>query len=286
MRQLTIKRRKVYAACLAKMTVYIEDHQAPEGVLGGLPCRRLGELKNGEEQTFTVSDSAATVFVAPANLTTDRYLERLVIPEGTDDMVLEGQCYINILGGNGFCFDANNNAASAKKRKKSTLLGVLLLIAVGVVSGLVSYFVTSALVSPSTAPKDFSSHGLTITLTDEFSEMEVEGFTAAFDSDHLGVIALREPFYLAAGFSDYSLEEYARLVIEANGLTSEVQTRDGQVVFEYDAFIAEADADYHYVAYVFKSKDAFWTVTFTMLESCAHDHREQIDRYASSVRFY
>lgn len=55
MRLLTMKRAKRYVACLVKMKVFIED---PTGdtMINGTPCRKLGELKNGEEKAFEISE--------------------------------------------------------------------------------------------------------------------------------------------------------------------------------------------------------------------------------------
>ena len=47
MMNLTIKRNKSFVGCLAKLKVWIED-EAGELVIGGVPCRLLGDLKNGE----------------------------------------------------------------------------------------------------------------------------------------------------------------------------------------------------------------------------------------------
>lgn len=52
MRNLTIKRAKSFVGCLAKMKIYIEDPAAGDTEIGGVSCRRLGELKNGEERPF------------------------------------------------------------------------------------------------------------------------------------------------------------------------------------------------------------------------------------------
>ena len=50
MRTLTIKRAKSFVACLAKMKVYVEDPTSREIVINNVPCRKLGDLKNGEEK--------------------------------------------------------------------------------------------------------------------------------------------------------------------------------------------------------------------------------------------
>ena len=57
MRLLTMKRAKRYVACLVKMKVFIED---PTGdtMINGTPCRKLGELKNGEEKALKFPNKA------------------------------------------------------------------------------------------------------------------------------------------------------------------------------------------------------------------------------------
>ena len=62
MRLLTMKRAKRYVACLVKMKVFIED-PAGDTMINGTPCRKLGELKNGEEKAFEISEQSAKVFV-------------------------------------------------------------------------------------------------------------------------------------------------------------------------------------------------------------------------------
>ena len=59
MRNLTIKRNKTFVACLAKMKVYIEDASANDLTINGIPCRKLGDLKNGEEKNFSIGENAA-----------------------------------------------------------------------------------------------------------------------------------------------------------------------------------------------------------------------------------
>ena len=50
MRNLTIKRTKSFVACLAKMKIYVEDPTSNEICINNTPCRKLGDLKNGEEK--------------------------------------------------------------------------------------------------------------------------------------------------------------------------------------------------------------------------------------------
>ena len=79
MRNLTIKRQKSFVACLGKMKVYIEDPMANDLVIKGVYCRKLGDLKNGEEKTFQIGDNAAKVFVIADALSKDFCNEFILI---------------------------------------------------------------------------------------------------------------------------------------------------------------------------------------------------------------
>ena len=63
MRNLTIKREKSFVSSLAKMKVYIEDPTSNEMRINDVPCRKIGDLKNGEEKTFQIGEEEAKVFV-------------------------------------------------------------------------------------------------------------------------------------------------------------------------------------------------------------------------------
>ena len=63
MRTLTITRNKTFVGCAGKLKVYIEDYQAPEMTILDTPCRQIGILKNGETQSFEITEEAVKVFV-------------------------------------------------------------------------------------------------------------------------------------------------------------------------------------------------------------------------------
>ena len=54
MRNLTIKREKSFVGSLVKMKIYIEDLTSNEININNTPCRKIGELKNGEERTLNL----------------------------------------------------------------------------------------------------------------------------------------------------------------------------------------------------------------------------------------
>ena len=91
MRNLTIKREKRFVGCLGTMQVYMEDPQNNDMIINGFACRKLGTLKNGQEKTFAVSESAARVYVIADKLSVSFCNEYYVLPEGTEDVVLTGR---------------------------------------------------------------------------------------------------------------------------------------------------------------------------------------------------
>ena len=63
MRKLTIKREKRFSEFYKAFKVYIEDANACELDIEGVPCRKLGEIKNGEEVTFEIENHEARIYV-------------------------------------------------------------------------------------------------------------------------------------------------------------------------------------------------------------------------------
>ena len=128
MRKLTITRMKSFIGCLAKLKVYIEDPSASELVICGVPCRKLGDLKNGEEKTFEVEERAAKVFVIAGSFSKDYCNDLYELPEGSEDISLTGKAKFSLVSGNAFRFDNNNSEAAIANRKNGTNKGVVVLI--------------------------------------------------------------------------------------------------------------------------------------------------------------
>ncbi|MBE6552652.1 MAG: hypothetical protein E7665_11080 [Ruminococcaceae bacterium] len=287
MRNLTIKRTKRFAGCLATMKVYIEDNSSDEIRINDIPCRKLGTLKNGEEKIFQIGDEAAKVFVIADKLTKNYCNEFYQLPEGSDDIYLTGQNKLDPAVGNAFRFDNNNNEETIVHRKRNKVTGTVVFICAIVVGFLVGFFVTPHLF-PEKEPevKAFSAEGMTITLTDSFSEGDFDGFTAVYGSRDVVVLTLREGFELMEGLEDYTLDQYLDLVLQANGLSEEnVKRTEGLTSFVYDFTNPETNENFRYFSYVYKADDAFWTIQFAVLSDKADEHEQQIIQWASSVEF-
>ena len=105
MRNLSIKRNKSLAGCLGKVHVYIEDADNGELSIKGASCRRLGELKNGEEKTFSIPTVQTKVFVIGDIATREFCSDSKVVPAGDADVRLSGKNTFDPQKGNPFVFD-------------------------------------------------------------------------------------------------------------------------------------------------------------------------------------
>lgn len=287
MRNLTIKRTKSFVGCLAKMKIYIEDPTSCEITINNTPCRKIGDLKNGEEKTFQIGEQAAKIFVIADKLSKSYCNEYYQLSDGQEDIFLSGKNKFNPANGNAFRFDNNKSEEILANRKRGTLKGLLILVIAVLVGTIVGYSISVGLLSDQTPEmKIFSSNGMTVTLTNEFKEVDIENYTATYDSKNVAVFALKEAFALADGFENCSLEEYADLVIKNNNVgPAEIKTVEGLTYFEYEFVNPETNDTYRYFSYVYKTNDAFWLVQFATPDKNVEKFTQQITEWAKSVKF-
>lgn len=287
MRNLTIKREKSFVGSLAKMKVYIEDPTSNEMRINDVPCRKIGDLKNGEEKTFQIDEQEVKIYVIADKLSKNYCNEFYQLPAGQEDVFLSGKNKFNPANGNAFRFDNNESEENIANRKRGTRKGLLILIIAAIIGAVVGYSITSGLFSDKTPDaKDFSSNGMTITLTDEFIKTDIENYTVVYDSKNVAVFALKEAFALADGFQNYTLEQYGNLVLKNNNLSaSELQNLDGLTEFEYEFTNPNTKDTYKYFSFVYKADDAFWLVQFATLTENVNEYRAQILEWAKTVSF-
>lgn len=287
MRNLTIKRIKSFVGCLAKMKIYIEDHNSNEILINNTPCRKIGFLKNGEEKTFQIGEQKAKVFVIADKLSKNYCNEYYQLSEGQEDLFLSGKNKFNPANGNAFRFDNNESKEIITNRKKGTRKGLLILIIAAIVGAFAGYSITSNLFSNKMQDdKTFSSNGMTITLTNEFRETDIENYTVVYDSENVAVFVLKEAFTLADGFENYTLLQYADLVTQVNNLdTAKIKTVDNLILFEYNFTNPKTNDVYRYFSYVYKTNDSFWLIQFAILNENVDKYAYKITKWAKSVEF-
>lgn len=287
MRNLTIKRRKSFVGSLMKVKVYIEDSIAGDILINNISCRKIGDLKNGEEKTFQIGEEAAKIFVIADKLSKDYCNDCFLIPAGQGDLFLSGKCKFNLANGNAFRFDNNPSEGMLGNRKKGTKKGLIVLcvaIVIGVAAG---YLIRSSLLSSQKVkPKVFSDNGMSITLTNEFRSTKMESYTNCYGSAKVAVFALKESASLFDDFEHYTLEQYGNLVLKNNGRDSlKLKHSNGLTFFEYDFANPDTKDTYHYFSFIYKAEDAFWLVQFATRKDHVDEYSEKIIGWASTVEF-
>jgi hypothetical protein len=128
---------------------------------------------------------------------------------------------------------------------------------------------------------------MSITLTSAFTETTVDGFTVCYDSSQVAVLVLKEPFILADGFGDLTLEEYADVIYRSNSekQPTKIFNEDGLTCLEFVSYSTEAKADYKYFGVMYKTDDAFWFIQFACLEKNYEENRAHFIECGKSVTF-
>lgn len=291
MRRLWMTRRRSAAACLAKMRVWIED---PEGetAINGIPCRKLGELKNGEKKAFAVGTEAARVFVTADRLTRNLYNEFTEIPAGEDDVVLAGQNRLKPFSGNPFHFDGTPSAAVLENRRSTVRRGKLTMtlgILAGVLAGCIggAAGARSALLEVSfvTEERVFAAEELRIVLPETFRETEAGGYTACFTDGDAAVCILREEPDPAL-FGELSLRAYGAMILANNGFGPEVQLVEDETLTTFEAVLTgESGEEYRYYCGLFRSQEAYWMVQITTPPYFPEERRPQLRQWLLGVGF-
>lgn len=285
MRNLTIQRTKSFVACLVKMKVYIEDHRSFDTIINEVPCRRLGDLKNGEVKTFSVGEEAAKIFVIADKLSKNYCNEYYNLPAGEEDISLTGRNRYNLANGNAFRFDGVTDEDVLANRKKGGKKGLIILIAaliVGVVIGLVSNLDFSI---STVKPKTFTKGGVSITLTNQFKDVDPGNYVGFYESKTMMVGTFKDPYGQGESIDHITLEEYGWGLIKTNEQTARSELmQDGELY--YYVFDEIYDRQYYtYVTYVYKSDDAFWYVDFITVKEDAEARRAEISEWARTVTF-
>lgn len=282
MRTVTIQRTKAYAGSLGAFKVYIEDPLSGEVKINGTPCRKLGELKNGEERDFVVGDEAAKIYVINDLLTKNFYNDFYQLPEGTEDIVLSGKCSSGLMTGNVFRFDDNTGEEANKNRKKHKAWGIAIFIGAVLILTVVNILLDHHFVSE----EDFSADGFVITLDDTFTEESYEGVPYCYASEEAVIAIIRLPFSPRDHEAGLSQEAYAMelmaITLAENGKSDyKLKTHGDLVYFDYIGEDPDDGSTYLCRFFVLKGEDAFWILNITVMNEDAEELNDKIFQWAS-----
>ncbi len=291
MRQLTITRRKSFVGSISKLNVYIEDPTSNEIVINETPCRKLGQLKNGETATFEVGEWPAKVFVIADRLSKNFCNDVYVLPAGPYPLVLSGACKFNPVLGNAFCFDNNPHPIAAENRKRSIRKGVAILAIAIIVGVVVGYLGAAAMFR---APREYTAGAMTITLPRKFTyaddslrqslqeNMYDENIVLveSMNTQKMLIVVTKE----SVPDATFSLKDYAEAYQQIQGPDAELTEKNGIPVVICNTDAGEAGSFVHF-NYLYKHGDDYWRVTFTVNARDAEQLADQTAEYAASVTF-
>lgn len=131
------------------------------------------------------------------------------------------------------------------------------------------------------SPKTFTKSGMSIELTDRFTEKDILTYTASYQSFDTAVMALKEEYSYFEGL-DLDLDGYAELIIKTNSMDCEVQHKDGLTYFCYEN--SASGKDFAYTAFVYEGEDAYWMIQFGCEAKNAEKFADTFLGYAKTVK--
>ena len=261
MRSLTITRRKSIIACAAKDMIYIKDENAPELTISGVPCRKLGVLKNGQSATFQIGEGEQQIFVILGKSGRNRNNISVTLPAGQEDIALSGEHKYDYVT-NLFRFDPHpfpeNTAQQSKFIRKQWIIYAS--IAAGLI--LVGAILRGAFSGPNKpSPKTFTQGAHSITLTTDFEQTQQDGFYTAYTSSSAAVFVVREDPSMIKGIT---LEEYAELMLIYSDMTDLEWTKKGdQLQLSYTQNVD--GRDFYYLTVCCEGDGTIWITHLSAL---------------------
>lgn len=282
MRKLTITRKKSFVGCLVTMKVYIEDPMTNELMISGVPCRKLGQLKNGETAEFMIENEAAKVFVIADTLSKELCSESYQLPYGEEDVSLSGKNHYNPGAGNPFYFDGVTDPTILAGRKKKSKIGIWVLIGafiVGIGIGLLGSLPDLLTLKD----KNVEVEEFNMTLTGDFKKIPNSEYDFVYGNMTYSVFGFNETF---DGASAYSVSDYGNAFIEYNEFdsTHKLKTKDGLTYMEYEARGDDGES-YHYWVFFYKNVDEFWVVHIASVDKTPSEVEDYVMGIAKTVTF-
>ena len=105
MRKITINRKKALAGCAGKVLIYTIDRIEEDMAITKNTCNFLGSVKNNSAFESEITENEITIIAAYDNLGVFMATDYRVIPQGTDDVVINGKVKFNPTKGNPFIFE-------------------------------------------------------------------------------------------------------------------------------------------------------------------------------------
>ena len=286
MRMLTVTRVKNSTARFKRVILYREDPQSPTEWVGGVPCRRLGSLRNGEMNIFSIpEEETCLITVVEGEVPVENY----TVPAGSGQVILSGCCQGKPAA---FIFGCANVRPEMPRGVKIALLA--LLPTVLLVTFLLSFGTVTGILPPLPSkeqPRNYSGDGYVITLTDQFIPMQMEDCEGAYTSSYASVYVGRLAFSQAPEtLETMTVDEYAlymwdttRETYPSNRLT-DIRAKDGLIYFDIQVPEDATENRHSGRVYLFKGPDGFWFVEIDMPQEVFEKKDKKMHQWAESFR--
>ena len=281
MRHLTVTRIKSAASATSTMNVYVEDTAGSVRINGEL-CRLLGTLKNGEQKTFDVTDSAAKVYVIAEKRNQSVSREFYQLPEGNEDVALFGKNEFNSASGNAFRFN-NGNGPEPVKIMNPARVKIVSAIVVALSLFLVFIIGSKSAYIFGMFEDDhaYSIEEMSITMPQGFNKkMRQYPYLAIYTYKDLELTVTKYSHDDYSHLQQLTAEEYLKRL---TGKTNEFGD-DGLVGYESEKTNDKKES-YTLYAYLDKSDTGFWLVEFYVPEDRVEEYDAKVSEWAKSVTF-
>lgn len=133
-------------------------------------------------------------------------------------------------------------------------------------------------------PKEFSSEGITVTLTNKFRKMSVDNVDVSYISNKVGFAGLGEAKSLLK-LDDGKLYRYTEMVLDANNKSAEIyEYNDGVVIFNYAYYVASVnDIAYKYLLVTKEGTNKYYSINFWTKLDDFSEYKDQMLEWAKTI---
>jgi len=282
MRTVYLTRDKSFVGCLGKLNVYVEDSNASEITIAGIPCRFVCKVKNGETVSFQIGDDAVKVVVIADKLSKDMCNDYYQIPAGAGDVEIGGKCSYNPGAGNPFRFHGVTDEEALANRKRSNKKGIITTVIAVIVGMIIGFAMNMDVLFEK--PKQFTSDAFEITLTTAFSDKYEDGIHY-FGSREVSVAIYTYNFNEYAQITSMSEQEFLNLLKDSGhfDISSQMKTESGLLIVEEKAESNQGDIRSYLTVFI-KDDEAFYLVEFGCETEKYQENRAQFLEWAKSFK--
>lgn len=282
MRKVYLTRDKSFVGCAGRLNVYVEDYNASELTIAGIPCRFVCKVKNGETVSFDIGDEAVKVVVIADKLSKDMCNDYYQIPAGVGDVEIGGKCTYNPGAGNPFRFHGVTDEHALANRKRSnkkgiitTIVAILIGVAIGLVMNMDTLF---------ERPKDFISDDFQITLTTRFTEDYEDGIYY-FGAGDCTVAVFMYNYNEFAQITDMTEQEFLNFLKNYGkfAASSQIKEESGMKVVEEEAESVDGNIR-KFLSVFIKGDEKFYIFEFVCDPDDYSEYRAQFIEWANSIK--